>query len=105
MTLIVVIGLTLFILAGAVISYLAAKQGIRKDKKTLENLLIALCFNGLFGLISAVWWFDYAGPINEFLLFGGLILIAGTTLVCLIILTLTLLVRKEAFMAGKDDLI
>ena len=105
MTLMVVTGLTLFILAGAIISYIAAKEGMKKDKKILENVLLALCFNGLFGLMSAVWWFDYAGPINEFLLFGGLLLIAGATLVCLIILTLTLLIKKTTFIAEKDDLI
>ncbi|MFQ3543117.1 hypothetical protein Q7A53_03455 [Halobacillus rhizosphaerae] len=104
-TLMVVVGLNLFILAGGIISYIAAKQGMKKDKKILENVLLALCFNGLFGIMSAVWWFDYAGPINEFLLFGGLLLIAGATFVCLIILTLTLLVKKMTFIAGKDNLI
>lgn len=90
-------GLSIFILLGAVLSYIAAKRGLMKNKKVLENGFLATCFTFVFGLISALIWFKYAGPINEFLLFGGMLSIIGITLTCIVILIVKLLIRKKKF--------
>ncbi|MFC7063762.1 hypothetical protein [Halobacillus seohaensis] len=97
MTVLVFSGLSTLILLGAVLSYIAAKRGLMKNKKVLENVVLASCFILVFGLISALLWFKYAGPINEFLLFGGMLSIIAITLICIVIVTVILLVRKGKF--------
>ncbi|SFJ30453.1 hypothetical protein SAMN04487936_101605 [Halobacillus dabanensis] len=97
MTMLVFSGLSILILLGALLSYFTAKQGLRKNKKVLENVFLATCVIIFFGLVSALLWFKYAGPISEFLLFGGIIFIIGITLTFIVILAVTLLVRKRKF--------
>ncbi|WP_431803456.1 hypothetical protein [Halobacillus andaensis] len=97
MTVLVFSGLSILILLGAVLSYIAAKRGLVKNKKVLENVFLATCFISVFGLINALLWFKYAGPLNEFLLFGGMLSIIVITLICIVIVTVILLVRNRKF--------
>ncbi len=68
-------GLIILILLGTVLGYISAKQGLIRNKKLLENVCTAACLIFVCGLTSAWVWFTYAGPINEFLLFGGVLFI------------------------------
>ncbi|WP_281975363.1 hypothetical protein [Halobacillus litoralis] len=98
---VVFLGLSILILLGAVLSYFAARQGLKKNEKVFENIFSALCIICLFGLASALIWFKYAGPINEFFLFGGMLFLIGITVICLVILPIILLVRKEKLIDSK----
>ncbi|WP_181350028.1 hypothetical protein [Thalassobacillus sp. CUG 92003] len=101
MTGLVFSGLSILILLGAALSYITAKRGYVRNKKVLENGFLATCFTFVFGLISALLWFKYAGPINEFLLFGGMLFIIGITFTCIVILIVNLLIRKRKFIQNE----
>jgi len=49
----------------------------------------------LSGILAAIVWFFYAGPINLFLLFGGMVYILAGTVVFILILWVVLFVYKK----------
>ncbi|SFG38863.1 hypothetical protein SAMN05216353_13926 [Halobacillus alkaliphilus] len=102
MTGIVFSGLTIFILLATGLGYMAAKQSIIRNKKLVEDIFLANCLLFVCGLISALLWFMYAGSINEFLLFGGMLFIIGITLTCAVVLTVILIVRQRKWMQPEN---
>lgn len=97
MTKLVLAGSLLFIIIGFYLSYRLAKHWLTTSNKIFENVVFSLFINLLFGFISFLVWFNYAGPINEFLVFGGILLIVGATVLSSLALAVLLFVKRKKF--------
>lgn len=72
-----------------------------KDKISTSEGLFSIFSKANFivllsGGIAMGLWFSTAGPINEFLLFGGMVLLVGLTLLSIILLLISLLIMKKS---------
>ncbi|KGX85627.1 hypothetical protein [Pontibacillus marinus] len=59
--------------------------------------------NFLSGILAGIIWFFYAGPINVFMLFGGMVYILACTAVCILILWVVLFVYKQSGLTQKQS--
>ncbi|GGD13270.1 hypothetical protein [Pontibacillus salipaludis] len=93
-----------FMIGATFISFTYGSTMIKRTGFFQQAVFIAGTINFLLGLCAIIGWFFFAGGINEFLLFGGLVLgisllVAGEGL----LITISLLKRKKWIQIYHDN--
>jgi len=93
------VAMTIYVVFMIVVSFVSFKYGSTMIKKTglfLPQAIIAGTINFTLGLFAIIGWFFFAWGVNEFLLFGGLILGIGILVVSeAALITVLILKRKK----------
>ncbi|KGP91232.1 hypothetical protein N780_08425 [Pontibacillus chungwhensis BH030062] len=93
----------LFMIIATFVSFTYGSIMIRKTGLFQQGVLIAGTLNFLLGLGALMGWFFFAGAINEFLLFGGLVLGIGLLIAGEAVLVAILLLKRKKWLQIYHD--
>ncbi|MFA9558279.1 hypothetical protein ACERII_13305 [Evansella sp. AB-rgal1] len=87
--------------------FLSLKYGtvmIRKTGLVLAQSIVAASINLVLGIIAIVGWFFYAWGVNEFLFFGGIVIGVIIIVTSLVVLSLTIFLRRKVLIKYNENL-
>lgn len=92
---VVLVFCTMILVISLTLSIIISKRKIEKTGKVFHDIIPVMLMNFIAGILAAIIWFNYYGPINEFGTFFGIIYLMLCTILSVIIYVLFLILMRK----------